>query len=150
MATTSFAADITRFAKKTNLKGSMVLRKVALDAFAGVIKKSAVDTGRFRASWRVCLNQVNATVETKETYKGKVSSLKVGDYPIGSELAKFQSEALKAQWADSILISNNLPYAIPLEYGWSSQAPGGMLRITVVEVQANLQAAIKAVEQQLP
>lgn len=37
-------------------------------------------------------------------------------------------------------ISNNLPYAVRLEYGWSKQAPSGMVRVTLLELGAIVQA----------
>ena len=40
-------------------------------------------------------------------------------------------------------IINNLPYAIPLEFGHSTQAPGGMVRVTVARFQQIVQEAIR-------
>ena len=40
-------------------------------------------------------------------------------------------------------IVNNLPYAIPLEYGHSTQAPNGMVRITVERFQQIVDAAAR-------
>jgi len=42
-----------------------------------------------------------------------------------------QAEVLNLKAGQVIYLVNNLPYAIPLEYGHSSQAPGGMVRLTV-------------------
>jgi nitroimidazol reductase NimA-like FMN-containing flavoprotein (pyridoxamine 5'-phosphate oxidase superfamily) len=38
---------------------------------------------------------------------------------------------------------NNLPYAVPLEYGHSKQAPGGMVRITLARFQQVVDEAIR-------
>jgi hypothetical protein len=32
-------------------------------------------------------------------------------------------------------IANSLPYIVPLEHGWSKQAPAGMVGLTVTEFQ---------------
>jgi hypothetical protein len=40
-------------------------------------------------------------------------------------------------------LSNNLPYIRALEFGWSTQAPAGMARVTVSEFQQILQKATK-------
>ncbi|MNJ81742.1 hypothetical protein D3C77_807050 [compost metagenome] len=40
-------------------------------------------------------------------------------------------------------IVNNLPYAIPLEYGHSSQAPAGMVRVTLANFQRIVDEAIR-------
>jgi hypothetical protein len=42
-------------------------------------------------------------------------------------------------------LTNNLPYAYRLEYGWSRQAPNGMVGVTVVEFQSIVNAAAKDV-----
>ncbi|WP_256203847.1 MULTISPECIES: hypothetical protein [unclassified Pseudomonas] len=38
---------------------------------------------------------------------------------------------------------NNLPYAIPLEYGHSTQAPAGMVRVTLANFQHIVDEAIR-------
>jgi hypothetical protein len=47
----------------------------------------------------------------------------------------------------TIWLMNNLPYAQPLEYGHSSQAPAGMVRISVIEVQMFISKAISELSQ---
>jgi hypothetical protein len=42
-----------------------------------------------------------------------------------------------------IYIVNNLPYAIPLEYGHSSQAPQGMVRLAAIEFQQLVDEAVR-------
>jgi hypothetical protein len=37
---------------------------------------------------------------------------------------------------------NNLPYVVALEYGWSDQAPQGMVRLTVAEFNQSIEKAI--------
>ncbi|MNT90915.1 hypothetical protein D3C72_2319290 [compost metagenome] len=38
---------------------------------------------------------------------------------------------------------NNLPYAIPLEFGHSNQAPNGMVRVTIARFQQIVEQAIR-------
>jgi hypothetical protein len=40
-------------------------------------------------------------------------------------------------------LTNNLPYALRLEYGWSKQAPHGMVGVTVKEYQQIVDKAVK-------
>ena len=88
--------------------------------------------GRFRANWQVTFNAPAA---------GEIDGID----PQGSEtiargtavLNAFNSEMAK------IWFMNNLPYGYPLEFeGHSSQAPGGMVRITVTEFQAFVNEAV--------
>ncbi|VEB42983.1 Uncharacterised protein [Chromobacterium violaceum] len=32
---------------------------------------------------------------------------------------------------------NPMPYAVKLEYGWSKQAPAGMVRLTLAEISSH-------------
>lgn len=51
---------------------------------------------------------------------------------------------LKANWklerdGDEYIIYNDLPYAQRVENGWSSQAPAGMMRVSVLEFNSILE-----------
>jgi hypothetical protein len=39
-------------------------------------------------------------------------------------------------------ITNNLPYAERLEYGWSGQAPSGMIRLSLAEFEQVLREEV--------
>ena len=58
---------------------------------------------------------------------------------------------LKASWEivktpDSFALKNDQPYAQRVEYGWSSQAPNGMLRLTIKDSPELLKQASKKVK----
>lgn len=124
----SFADEIARFAAKTRLSMDTIVRKVVLDVGTSLIDKSPVDTGRFRGNWFLGINAVNET--TTEETESSQSRINVG------------VEALKA--GGVVYITNSLPYAIPLEYGHSDQAPNGMVRLTVVEYQQYITNAVRS------
>lgn len=46
----------------------------------------------------------------------------------------------------SVVFYNNLPYIIPLEFGHSTQAPKGMVRLNILKWRKNLKSALKAVK----
>lgn len=59
-------------------------------------------------------------------------------YPKG-----YNPGSLKEAWqikkdGEGYIISNNLPYAYRVETGWSTQAPSGMMRISVKEFNSIL------------
>ena len=58
-----------------------------------------------------------------------------GGYPDPASVAMQQTAKLNnltmQDLKQPIYISNALPYALPLEYGHSQQAPNGMIRVTV-------------------
>ena len=49
--------------------------------------------------------------------------------------------ATKQKWESgfTFYMTNNLPYGERLEYGWSSKAPSGMVRITLAEYDMIIQ-----------
>lgn len=124
----SFHAQIARFVEQTQQKADRALRVIALQTLSGVQKKSPVDTGQLRRSWTVALNGFPSS------YNGSQTVLN------------------SAKFGDMIVIATNKPYAPMLEYGlypnppkkptgktkngYSIQAPNGMVRITVQEMQS--------------
>lgn len=118
-----FADEIAQWSDRTRAKVELAVRKIALDVFTNVILMSPVDTGRFRGNWQVAIGTMpSGTVEIND---------KDGTATIG----KVQAETLGLEAGQTIFLINNLPYALPLEYGSSQQAPGGMVRLTAQRFQ---------------
>ena len=87
--------------------------------------------GRFRANWHLSINVVESV-----TFDEVDPS---GDETVAAMVAAM-SDFTAGQTA---YIINNLPYAIPLEFGHSTQAPGGMVRVTVARFQQIVLEAIR-------
>jgi hypothetical protein len=115
----SFSLDITAFCEKAKKNPETVMRAVSLKLFSAIIKSSPVDTGRFRGNWQT----TGATPAT-----GLIS----GVDPTGSKAVNSAATYItnSPNWYEFTL-TNNLPYAELLEYGWSKQAPVGMLRVNI-------------------
>ncbi len=140
----SFGADLTKFVTKTKLKGTTVLRKIALDGLRGVVMMTPVDTGRARGSWRVGINRVDkGTAKAGNQSKDKLTSNTAA--ASGAALNAGTAQINKAKWQDSIAITNNVPYIGKLERGWSRQAPNGMLRVTFARIKKNIKAMLGGV-----
>lgn len=156
MATLTFARSITTFVEKTGVRADQVLRKLGLDAFQGVLLKSPVDTGRFRASWRITINRVDlstipppdaptmSVAEAKDAYRVLLAGAQ------SAQQAAAVIEVGKAVFGDSINITNNLPYAEKLEDGWSGQAPQGVLKLTFQEIVSEFDAVVRKVVGEIP
>ena len=97
-----------------------------------IIKESPVDTGRFRGNWQASLNTPK---------QGKLQRL---DKSGASAINDMSSVVMGLNMGQTFYLTNNLPYARRLEYGYSKQAPSGFLRINVMRVQSELQKARKA------
>ena len=87
--------------------------------------------GRFRANWNFSIGSVD-------------NSFRIHPDPTGSgATARLVAGAIEFKAGQTAFIVNNLPYAIPLEFGHSSQAPSGMVRVTVARFQQIVLEAIR-------
>ncbi len=135
MAEESFVLDMTNFVKKAKGNMDLVVRKVVLDIGTRIVMRSPVGDpskwegpapkgytgGRFRANWQYGENVApNGTLDARD--------------PAGTATVVKLSGAVKPDAAGKLhYLTNNLPYAMPLERGWSQQAPAGMVGITIRE-----------------
>lgn len=120
----SFALDVSKFVEKAKKNPEKVMRQVSIKLFSAIIKASPVDTGRFRMNWMASGGSTPAFGTTDATDKS-------GNIAIGNATG-FVLKA--ADWREFTL-TNNLPYAQRLEYGWSQQAPQGMVRTNISRFQ---------------
>ena len=141
---TKFTRDISDWIERTKLSGRDVMLKLGLDAHRGILLRSPVDSGRFRASNRISLNRVDATV-FPELDKGEKTGAEYRDAPSGHEVSGTATALSAVKWTDTIHLTNNLPYARPLENGSSAQNGNqvdGIYGATFAELSANLAAAV--------
>lgn len=120
----NFTLDINKFIKKVEKRADAAISKLVLEMFNSVVRKSPVDTGRFRNSWYVTGNP--------------------NEIRLAQDALEQISPGSVAKMAESgaVYIINNMPYAMKLEFGSSKQAPHGMARITVMEFQRYLDKAV--------
>ena len=119
----SFALDVSKFVEKAKKNPEKVMRQVSIKLFSAIIKASPVDTGRFRMNW-MASGGTSASGITDATDKS-------GNTATGNAT----SFVLKAADWREFTLTNNLPYAQRLEYGWSQQAPAGVVRTNVSRFQ---------------
>ena len=141
----NFAADISAFVSKAKGRTDLVVKKIVFDIGTKVVMRSPVGDGslwkyppppgyvggRFRANWQY-----------------GYGSIPSGDLPAidatgGASTVRINAGLATSPAAGIHYLVNNLPYAKRLEDGWSSQAPSGMVGLTVLEFQSiTKQAAI--------
>ena len=119
----SFALDVSKFVEKAKKNPEKVMRQVSIKLFSAIIKASPVDTGRFRMNW-MASGSAPSSGTTDATDKS-------GNIAIGNATSFVLKDT---DWSEFTL-TNNLPYAQRLEYGWSQQAPAGMVRTNVSRFQ---------------
>lgn len=136
-----FGAQLAKFAKQAGKKADLVVTKVCLDAGTGVIMITPADQGVLKGNWQATIGQPASGVLDIEDKQGAMTIQKV----VGP--AKLASGQL-------FYLTNNLPYALVAEYGmwpqgdgegkvtadgYSKQAPAGMVRVTMAEIQRSLE-----------
>lgn len=142
----SFSDQIKAFTAKAEKAADMVFRGTALEVLSAVVMRTPVGNpdlwaskpppgytgGTLRGNWQVELNSsARGTVDAKD--KDGTPTIRKGSGKIS-----------RAKITDSIFITNNLPYAIPVEYGHSRlQRPQGMVRVTVLEFRKIVEANAK-------
>lgn len=118
-----FTLDIQAFVAKAKKNPETVMRSVSLKLFSAIIKASPVDTGRFRGNWQT-------------TGVTPATGLIAGVDPTGNRAVNSAATFItNAPGWDTFTLTNNLPYAERLEYGWSKQAPSGIVRVNVIRFQ---------------
>jgi len=129
----SFSSQLKKFNQKTQKKAERVFRQSALTLFGNIVKQSPVGNpslwasnpppnyvgGSFRANWQ-------ASINSRET--GTVESTNAT-----AANASIASAVSNAKLGDTIYFTNNLPYALRLEQGWSTQAPSGWVKANTMQ-----------------
>lgn len=97
-------------------------RGLGLETLRRLMQKTPVDTGRAKANWNVSRGSpdLTTTTHTDERRALRKGQLTVGFFRLSKE---------------DLWLANGLPYIERLEYGWSKQAPLGMARLTVSELE---------------
>jgi hypothetical protein len=128
----SFLVDLRRLLEKTGADADKVARKVVLDIGTSLVMQSPVGDpaiwkhaapkgyvgGQFRSNWQHGMNIApSGTTERIEDEAGTV--------------ARIAQRVNQASAAGMHYFANNLPYAQALEHGHSTQAPAGMVELTV-------------------
>lgn len=103
-----------------------VIRGTLLEMSSRIIKRSPVDTGRFRNNWNASFGAPNTSTNASTDPSGAQATVQAAGL-----LAQFQM-------GQTFYLTNNLPYSLKLEYGSSNQAPNGMVRLTAAEFDAEI------------
>ena len=123
MASVSIAID--------NLEkwGEKVVRGTLLSLSSAVIKDTPFVSGRLRSNWMPSINAPKLTEAGITSEASKISE-------VASTVASFKL-------GDIFYLTNNLPYAVPIEFGHSKRFPEGMLRRNVAKYAQAIREAAK-------
>ncbi len=125
----SFVKQLGQFRLKTESAADRVVRGLTIELFAGVVRDTPVDTGRARGNWQTTVGTIPAAERERLDRSG------------GAAIAEVVAETpLKV--GNKTFLTNNLPYIMPLEEGYSKQAPAGMVRKNFLRVKQILSLVI--------
>jgi len=148
----TFSSDIKAFAEKTNQDIKDVRAYAAITIFGDIIKATPVGHakwwapvngkpakappgytgGRLRGNWQA---SVNSPIDTT------IANI---DANGGETINKMTAVVTAAKGEDTIYMTNNLPYAQRIEYGYSSkQRPMGMVRVSITGWNNTIKTALQ-------
>ena len=143
MARGSFMLDLQKFREKTGEKADALVGKVVIEVAAELDRRSPVGDasywqhpapkgyvgGRFRGSWNLGVEALPANIETIDPSGGNTQ---------GRILAAIPEQASGKLY----YLVNATPYGLPIEQGWSRQAPQGVVGLTVIDWQGKVDRAV--------
>ena len=129
----SWESDWKKIEAKIDRTLNQGIRATLFEVSAAIIKDTPADTGRARGNWQ-------ASVGRGATGEVSVGSVRSGEAKAIADVNQTVSVAV----GDLYYLTNNLPYIERLEYGWSKQAPGGMVRKNMQNFNRLLVKNIKA------
>ena len=131
----NFSESLDEFKDYAMDMATQIFRSVVIEVGSSVIRLSPVLTGQFKGNWAL-------TIDT--TYTQKTAPVdKEGQDTINELVRRAQS----LNYGQTAYIVNNLPYGVPLEYGYSKKAPAGMVRITQARFQQIISQAVEELAQ---
>lgn len=123
----TFSADLAAFAEKAGESLDRIIRQTTTELGNRIIDATPVDEGRAQGNWQTT---------TGSPAVGEVE--RVG--PIGA-MAELKQNV--GGVGTVTYITNNLPYIMRLEQGWSDQSPPyAMVRGNMARIQQNIAEAV--------
>jgi hypothetical protein len=157
---TQFIAQITLFVNNTIANADLFLRDFCTLLITDMISQTPHDTYYAQASWYAGLNDAaaegaggkNPPMVANPRYKhpdpwGGIDYKKeIPDVPaVREENAGLTANVLhNCKMGDTVYLLNNCPYILGLEYGTSNQAPNGMVRAAINDVDYITQMALSS------
>lgn len=142
----SFSAQIAAFAAKVERRSIAFVRAYALGLTEEIVRLSPVGDP---STWKIPPAPNYVPGHFKHNWQVSVGSIPAGtlagvDTDGAGVLARAQSALAGLTLGPRVSIVNNVSYGARLEYGWSQQAPMGMVRVTLAQAGSIARAAAAA------
>ncbi len=124
----AYAQDAAAYNEANPGKRRAGTSRAAIDKLFPLAAGKGYVGGRFRANWNVSFGQADeTTVDVTDQARSQGELQKVFTLPIGGVM----------------YLTNSLPYAKRLEDGWSTQAPTGMVKLSVQNFNDHINKALQ-------
>lgn len=137
-----FDAPVVEFAQTVGIKISTAVRLIGLDLMKRIVLRTPVDTGRARSGWDLTVGAPSDHLPPATDVGGEKATpdMKFQNVFAGGAAGTFGlAGAASIDGIQAVYIVNNLPYIERLENGHSKQAPSGMVRLSMAEVEAEIE-----------
>ena len=130
----SWERDMRRLRGLTEKKMTKVYRIAVMETTKDIVMDTPVDEGRLRGNWQAGVNdqpsgQLDLLDKTGMTTIGRITAI-----------------IAPLQYDQKLVFCNNLPYAVPIEYGHSREkAPQGMVRRNLTNWNARVDRIARVV-----
>lgn len=119
----SFSADLAAFAQKSGESLDRIIRQTTVELGSAIVMGTPVDEGRARGNWQTTTGSPAADEIDRNGESGSLAELKQNTGGVGTVT----------------YITNNLPYIMRLEQGWSDQSPPyAMVRKNIENVEQTM------------
>lgn len=121
-----FRAQLDKAQRKMENELSKIVRGAAISCFNTIIKEEVVDTGRLRGNWQASINV-------------PVKGVLFTNVPVGTGITSYTQDTAGSTkdytLKDVLYLTNNLPYALPIENGHSARKGAGKVKSAVVRAK---------------
>jgi hypothetical protein len=124
-----FDADLLRFSELLNITIEKVIQRVTFELYTDITTGWPVKTGYSRANWRIGVGEPDLTTlplppdQTPNQYPPPTIDFE--------QLSQIDGK-------QPVFITNNVDYALFLEEGSSTQAPSGVVQISVQKLEQHM------------
>tara|TARA_R110000851_G_scaffold12997_5_gene44699 strand:- start:9680 stop:10075 length:396 start_codon:yes stop_codon:yes gene_type:complete len=110
---------------------SEAIRRTEAEVAERIIRRTPVQTGTARGNWNSSLNSPDRSINNTADRNGS------------RQTRKAKVVLQKAELNDTFYLTNALPYVSELERGSSTQAPQGMVALSVAEHEAIFKKVVR-------
>lgn len=133
----SWRAEMQRRKEQTHDSLATTVIKIATTVGTKLVHRTPIYTGRAAGSWSVSFG----SPAPSDIGPGMHTGAK--EVAVANIAATLSEGVTRTNPFRKIFFNNTVPYIDVLERGHSSQAPGGFVRITMMEVRRDLRARIQ-------